>query len=354
MVLRRVIMMVMAGVAIGAVASLGYRLVISTPLAVHAPTPLPMSALRGPFEETPSQAPDAQASDTQPSEAPAQNAQAETQSDANPLIIIPTFDVVRVDKGEGVIAGRATPHAPVVIMDHDADMARGQTDSSGHFYLSLPFAAGEHVLTLREEVKDLTITSQETVTLLIEPDRLPLTTLDAPQQPTRLLTPPRDDDHAPIRIDMVEMNEKGELSISGHIASQSPSESMIALYIDNQQLAEIRVEQDHSWTMRSNHIPAAGTHHIRADVLTDTHELIARAQVPFTAPEPFASPAILVRRGDSLWRISRTHLGRGMRYTEIYDLNQDQIKDPNLIFPGQKLNMPADQSAPARLLNSPH
>jgi nucleoid-associated protein YgaU len=73
-------------------------------------------------------------------------------------------------------------------------------------------------------------------------------------------------------------------------------------------------------------------------------EISARAHVPFTVPTPASAPALVVRRGDSLWRISRVHLGRGIRYTEIYDINQDQISDPNLIFPGQKLNMPHDAS----------
>ncbi|GJD36851.1 LysM peptidoglycan-binding domain-containing protein [Methylobacterium aerolatum] len=45
-------------------------------------------------------------------------------------------------------------------------------------------------------------------------------------------------------------------------------------------------------------------------------------------------------RGDSLWRISRRAYGEGVRYTLIYDANQDQIRDPDLIYPGQVFVLP--------------
>lgn len=49
-----------------------------------------------------------------------------------------------------------------------------------------------------------------------------------------------------------------------------------------------------------------------------------------------------VARGDSLWRISRRIYGRGMRYTTIFTANDGQIRNPNLIYPGQVLVLPAD------------
>ena len=52
-----------------------------------------------------------------------------------------------------------------------------------------------------------------------------------------------------------------------------------------------------------------------------------------------------VQRGDSLWRISTTVYGEGTRYTQIYDANASQIRDPDLIYPGQILVVPK-QDAP--------
>ena len=45
--------------------------------------------------------------------------------------------------------------------------------------------------------------------------------------------------------------------------------------------------------------------------------------------------------GDCLWNIAAKHLGNGSRYTEIASLNSDIIKNPNLIYPGQVLKLPA-------------
>jgi len=54
-----------------------------------------------------------------------------------------------------------------------------------------------------------------------------------------------------------------------------------------------------------------------------------------------------ITRGDSLWQISRRTYGRGNRYTVIYDANQDQIRDPNRIYPGQMFVLPKNESSPS-------
>ncbi|WP_331300659.1 LysM peptidoglycan-binding domain-containing protein [Methylobacterium oryzae] len=50
-----------------------------------------------------------------------------------------------------------------------------------------------------------------------------------------------------------------------------------------------------------------------------------------------------ITRGDNLWRISQRTYGRGERYTVIYDANQNQIRDPDLIYPGQIFVLPNDK-----------
>jgi nucleoid-associated protein YgaU len=44
---------------------------------------------------------------------------------------------------------------------------------------------------------------------------------------------------------------------------------------------------------------------------------------------------VVIQPGNNLWRISRVIYGRGIEYTVIYQANRDQIRDPDLIFPGQ-------------------
>jgi nucleoid-associated protein YgaU len=42
-----------------------------------------------------------------------------------------------------------------------------------------------------------------------------------------------------------------------------------------------------------------------------------------------------VSRGDSLWRFSHNTYGAGTRHAVIYKANRGQIRNPNLIYPGQ-------------------
>jgi nucleoid-associated protein YgaU len=49
---------------------------------------------------------------------------------------------------------------------------------------------------------------------------------------------------------------------------------------------------------------------------------------------------IRVRRGDSLWRIAKRHLGKGRKWAAFYKANKAKIDNPHLIFPGQTLIIP--------------
>ena len=64
-----------------------------------------------------------------------------------------------------------------------------------------------------------------------------------------------------------------------------------------------------------------------------------------TAPKlQRADGAVIIRRGDNLWRISRRVYGMGVRYSSIYLANQDQISDPHRIWPGQIFTVPGESA----------
>lgn len=54
-----------------------------------------------------------------------------------------------------------------------------------------------------------------------------------------------------------------------------------------------------------------------------------------------AATTYTVKSGDSLWMIAQKTLGKGGRYMEIFNLNKDKLKNPNLIYPGQVLTLPS-------------
>jgi nucleoid-associated protein YgaU len=59
-----------------------------------------------------------------------------------------------------------------------------------------------------------------------------------------------------------------------------------------------------------------------------------------TAPKVAGTRTYTVVAGDSLSKIAKKLLGNAARWKEIHALNQDQIKNPDLIRPGQVLKIP--------------
>lgn len=53
-----------------------------------------------------------------------------------------------------------------------------------------------------------------------------------------------------------------------------------------------------------------------------------------------SSKSYTVKSGDTLSRIAKEHLGDAKDYMKIFNLNKDQLTDPDLIKPGQVLRLP--------------
>jgi LysM repeat protein len=79
----------------------------------------------------------------------------------------------------------------------------------------------------------------------------------------------------------------------------------------------------------------------------------AEAQAQAPAPSAASAPAAqgpegtyVVKKGDTLWQISKDLLNDPLLWPRIWDRNPF-IKNPNLIFPGDTLGMPGREIAPA-------
>ncbi len=77
--------------------------------------------------------------------------------------------------------------------------------------------------------------------------------------------------------------------------------------------------------------------------------VVVATQVPAaveSAPEPASAPTqVIIQPGNNLWKLSRKIYGRGIMYTVIYEANRDQIRRPELIYPGQVFLTPAAAAA---------
>ena len=106
------------------------------------------------------------------------------------------------------------------------------------------------------------------------------------------------------------------------------------LGVSYQQALADYIAEDLGGTIAAADYPAGGDNRITA-------------VTPEPEPQPEPEPAtVTVRRGDSLWKLARTHLGSGARWQEIYDLNRGRpqadgrsLSNPNLIQIGWVLEL---------------
>jgi hypothetical protein len=68
-----------------------------------------------------------------------------------------------------------------------------------------------------------------------------------------------------------------------------------------------------------------------------TAQQVAESGVPLSELAPNAPDSHTVKRGDTLWDISKLFLKSPWRWPELWGMNLDQIRNPHLIYPGQVL-----------------
>ena len=120
--------------------------------------------------------------------------------------------------------------------------------------------------------------------------------------------------------------------------------AVVRAYIDDEMVAEGQATADGSWRLVPANPVEPGKYTLRLDRLAKDGKPVARLELPFERiPVPPAagnSERLVVVRGDSLWNIARARYGNGFRHTLIYGANKDQIRDPDLIYPGQVFSVP--------------
>ncbi len=78
-----------------------------------------------------------------------------------------------------------------------------------------------------------------------------------------------------------------------------------------------------------------------ADIQVTGGGATARSTGPAqSAAPPAASNTYTVKAGDTLSAIAKEHLGSAGAYMKIFELNKDQLSDPDKIKPGQVLRLP--------------
>ena len=97
-------------------------------------------------------------------------------------------------------------------------------------------------------------------------------------------------------------------------------------------------------TVKTEH-PAAGSYSAAETLLATKAALASSIRLDAATRAATASHTYAVRSGDSLSSISSQFYGKAGDWQWLYHVNHPAVSDPNLIYPGQQLNVPADPPA---------
>lgn len=273
--------------------------------------------------------------------------------------IKPSFDIVRVNpQGDTVIAGRAEPNAEIAVMQGDKIIGRVRADKRGEWVLvpETPIAPGTHSLTVVSRRADGTQASSDQSVVVVVPDRgkdiAGKTTTK--QTGSLALAVPKTEGAAPVvlqapggigapglSLDAIDYGQGGKnLGLSG----RAPAGTEVRVYLNNEFVGRATADEKGIWRLSPDIDIAAGLYRMRVDRIGADGKVVARVELPFSRAEPVrdlaAGTVVFVQPGNSLWRLARRSYGQGLRYTEIYQANKDQIRNPDLIYPGQVFVLP--------------
>lgn len=154
-------------------------------------------------------------------------------------------------------------------------------------------------------------------------------------------------------LDTISYSPEGDVLLAG----RARPDGLVRVYLDNAPVAKTASASDGTWKTELTDV-APGIYTLRLDELAgDGARVLSRIETPFKreapevlapatvvgADEGVAAPriqAITVQAGDTLWAISNAAYGEGLLYVRVFEANKEQIRNPDLIYPGQIFNLP--------------
>jgi len=271
----------------------------------------------------------------------------------------PTFDVARIGPdGRAVIAGRATPGAKIVLLDGGKEIAKGEADSRGEWVVIVqepPLGVGQHELRVVQHVEGKAPLTSEQAVVAVVPERPAEGQPAKPREETLVMIAPRQGSatlvqppspagvpkSADLALSTLDYDERGHVTVTG----RAEPGTGVRAYINDKMVAEGVAGADGRWRLTPRDPIEPGKHRLRLDRLAKDGKPVARLELPFdrvvVAPTSSSDARRLhVVRGDNLWNIAHAHYGSGFHYTVIFGANKDQIRDPDLIYPGQVFTLP--------------
>ncbi|GGG64376.1 hypothetical protein GCM10011415_08690 [Salipiger pallidus] len=296
----------------------------------------------------------------------------------------PRFDIVRAEPdGQTLVAGQAPAGAEVeILVDGEAQPAMA-VDASGRFvqFLDLPATGSPRRLSLRMQLDGRDVSGTDELLLAPPPPQaaapeapfdvadedptVPETIASAPELPAtpeiatapavilstrngvEIMQAPEPVVTGQVAIDAITYDDEGNVTLSG----RGSAEAGLRIYLDNRSVAAAEIPGTGRWQSRLPQVEP-GTYTLRVDQVEEG-AVSSRAESPFLRedPEKLAAAAekaggeeplraVTVQPGHTLWALARDRYGDGLAYVKIFSANSTQIRDPDLIYPGQVFDMP--------------
>lgn len=270
----------------------------------------------------------------------------------------PAFDIVRVDSsGAAVIAGSAEPNSTVTITSNGEEIGEATSDSSGEFVAIIQVPENEQgqTLELESEIDGQLVFSDETILILPSLNSSAANTVDEETAPA-IIRATEDEvvivqgasqlALGQVSLDSISYDTDEEVVLAGR---GNPGRTVI-IYVDDKPLMDTVVSESGSWK-QALHGLDAGRYTLRVDEIDVDGNVTSRVESPFQREYPEdvreaklnPAPTYTVQPGNSLWVIATGRYGDGLKYHQIFAANQDQIRDPDLIYPGQVFALPKNE-----------
>ena len=298
-----------------------------------------------------------------------------------------TIDLARVKPdGAAVFAGTAAPNAKIRIFEGDILLGETIANANGEWVIVLEksLAAGQHLISVAMERSDGTTEMADrslAVEIYQDTETKPLVAL-LPETATEvpvLIQSPDDVDKTKSAATASEATASGTIVAdaaeaapakpqaksqiaASQIAALAPSAIVwrdasrilisgtsrggvrVTVNDAKGQFGEALVLADGAWQVAGSLDMDIAVNQLRFALFDDANQVIARYDLPVKARDlakgQDGSPLVVVNKGDMLWRIAYHQLGEGVKYVDIVRRNQQDIADPDLIYPKQIFAVP--------------
>lgn len=202
-----------------------------------------------------------------------------------------------------------------------------------------------------ESITDAQAREPETVvpgtTAPAEPETPEIAVLKSTAEGVELLNTVAPEVMDSVALDTISYSDVGDVQLAGRA---QPETQAVRVYLDNDAVINLPVDDQGRWR---GDVPDVdeGIYTLRVDEVAADGSVTSRVETPFkresasvlaevSARQEGPIKAITVQTGATLWAIARDRYGDGRLYVRVFKANKSDIRDPDLIYPGQVFDLP--------------